>query len=149
MLRGAEAFLWLIGLLPLALLTFPAEIALLGPRSGTLVALLCILSSGVLLNLLLFSYERIPFTCSYLPGQRPLVDVFIGYGLAAAGYVSSLAALISWASERPARSAVLAAILLIIERTLRRYRRTSLLIHRLVFEELPEPTVRTLSIERD
>jgi hypothetical protein len=149
LLRGAEAFLWYVILVPLAALTLVAEIAMLGPQSGLFAALLCILSSGVLLNLLLFSWERIPFTSSYLPGQRPLVDVVIGYGLATIVYISSLASLISWACEESWRAVVLALFLLVAEQQLRRARRTHLLVHSLVFEELPEPVVRTLSIEKD
>jgi CHASE2 domain-containing sensor protein len=130
-------------------MTLLVEIALLGPAMGVMSGMLCILASAALVEALLFTSERIPFTSSYLPGRKQLVDVVIGYVLAAILYVSSLAALIGWCAQSPIRAFVLLAILLLICFGLRRARRGAHEIHRLEFEELPEPVVETLSIDRD
>jgi hypothetical protein len=149
LLRGVEAFLYYLTLAPLAVMSAAIEIALLGPRAGLAAALLSSLASITLVELVLFSFQRIPFTSSYLPGRRPLVDVLIGYGLAAILYVSALAALIAACIESPARTAILTTLLLVAWYGLRHARRTSYEIHHLEFEELPETIVETLSIEKD
>ena len=117
--------------------------------AGLAAGLLSSLASLPLVEMVLFSFQRIPFTSSYLPGRRPLVDVVLGYSLAAILYVSILAALIGTCTESGASTSILAAILLVVWYGLRHARRTSYEIHRLEFEELPEPIVETLSIEKD
>ncbi len=149
LMRGVEAFLYGSAILPLAAMTFLVEIALLGVGEGLMAGLLAVLASSALVEALLFSFERIPFTSSYLPGRRPLVDVLIGYTLAAIVYVSTFAALIAWCAQSVARTSVLSAIFLLIAFGLRRARRGQREIHRLEFEELPEPVVETLSIDKD
>jgi hypothetical protein len=149
LLRGVEAFLYTSALAPLALLSAAVELALLGPRAGLAAGALTSLASLPLVEMVLLTFQRIPFTSSYLPGRRPLVDVVIAYALAAILYVSLLAALIALCMEAAASTVLLAAILLLIWYGLRHARRTSYEIHRLEFEELPETIVETLSIEKD
>jgi hypothetical protein len=149
LLRGVEAFLYCTALAPLALMSAAVEIALLGPSVGLAAAIIASLASLILVEMVLFSFPRIPFTSSYLPGRRPLVDVLIGYVLASVVYVSVLASLIASCAETAGRTTGLAAILLAAWYGLRHARRTSYEIHRLEFEELPETIVETLSIEND
>lgn len=149
LLRGVEAFLYGSALAPMALLSVAVEVALLGPRVGLAAAVLTSLSSLPLVELVLFSFQRIPFTSSYLPGRRPLVDVVLAYFVAAILYVSLLAALIGVSAENVTTTVALAAALLFAWYGLRHSRRTSHEIHRLEFEELPETIVETLSIEKD
>jgi hypothetical protein len=74
-LRAAERLLWTAVALPLAIV-LPLEWMVFGPR-----AVLCVAIGtpyGILLvELLLSGWQRIPFTCSYLPGKR-----FVGQTLA-------------------------------------------------------------------
>jgi hypothetical protein len=149
LMRGVEAFLYGSVILPLAVMTLLAEVALLGPGEGSLAGVLSILASAALVEALLFSFERIPFTSSYLPGRRPLVDVVLGYALAAIVYVSTLASLIAWCASSGMRTLILAGALGLVAFGLRRARRAAHEIHRLEFEELPEPVVETLSIDKD
>jgi hypothetical protein len=149
LMRGVEAFLYGSAILPIALMTMLVEIALLGFAEGFMAAVLSVLASVALVEALLFSFERIPFTSSYLPGRRPLVDVILGYALAAILYVSAFASLISWCASSAGRTVVLAAALGMVAFGLRRARRAAHEIHRLEFEELPEPVVETLCIDKD
>lgn len=149
LLRGVEAFLYTSALAPLAILSAAVEIALLGPRAGLAAAMLSSLASLPLVEMVLFSFQRIPFTSSYLPGRRPLIDVVIGYTLAAILYVTLLSTLIALCTDSAASTCLLAFILLLVWYGLRYARRTSYEIHRLEFEELPETIVETLSIEKD
>jgi hypothetical protein len=149
LLRGVEVFLYDSALLPLAVMTLLVETALLGSSEGLMAAVLCTLSSVALVECLLFSFQRIPFTSSYLPGQRPLVNVILGYALVSIIYVSSLAGLISWCAESVPRTLVLAGCLGAIAYSLRGARRRVHHVYHLEFEELPEPIVETLSIDKD
>jgi hypothetical protein len=149
LLRGVEAFLYGSALAPLALLSVVVEVPLLGPRAGLAAGILSSLASLPLVELVLFSFQRIPFTSSYLPGRRPLVDVVMAYTLAAVVYVSVLASLIAVCTETAASTLLMATMLLLVWYGLHRARRTSYEIHRLEFEELPETIVETLSIEKD
>ncbi len=149
LLAGAERFMLYWGALPVALLTLPAEIVVLGPLQGALASLACLFASLALMELLLFSLERIPFTSSYFPGKDPPVVTVIKYALASAIYIGVLSALIR--AALPSAVPVLFLLFLLAAGWLRA--RTARLnvrhIARLQFEEFADPTVLLLRIERD
>lgn len=149
LLAGAESFMLFLGVLPVALLTLPAEAALLGPFAGFLATLLCFFASLLLMELLLFSMERIPFTSSYFPGKDPPIVTVIKYAIASSLYVGVLSSLIRWALASP----VATLFLLFLFATAWLRARTARLgvrqIARLEFEELADPVVQLLRIERD
>jgi hypothetical protein len=93
--------------------------------------------------------ERIPFTSSYLPGQDPVVLTVLKYSLASSLYVGALSSFIRVALERPFAILILLLILVAGWVTVRSARVRSREILRLEFEELAEPTVQLLGIERD
>jgi len=97
----------------------------------------------------LFAFERIPFTSSYFPGQRPLVDTVLRYVVAAAGYVGGLSTIVRLALPSDRAMLALAGLLLASWWRARRARLDWRPIGRLEFEELPDPGVQTLGIERD
>src|SRR5579863_9282525 len=55
MLAGVDSFVRYCGALPVAVLTLPVEIRLLGVRAGLLASLVCLLFSLILVEMLLFS----------------------------------------------------------------------------------------------
>ena len=149
LLAGVESFILYWGVIPVTVLTLPIEIALLGPRAGFQASLLCLLASLILMELLLFPFERIPFTSSYLPGQDPVVLTVLKYGLASSFYVGVLSSFIRLALGHPGPILIL-LLLLVAGWVLARYARFGArqILH-LEFEELAEPTVQLLGIERD
>lgn len=149
LLSGAERFFYFWGIAPVAVLTLPVLMRLLGLRDGLIAGALCLLASLTLAELLLSSFERIPFTSSYLPGQRPLIDTVLKYSAAIFFYVLVLSGLVMGATNNPTGAAVLTAVLIALRWKLRRGRLSSRQILHLEFEELPEPAVQLLSIERD
>jgi hypothetical protein len=149
LLAGVESFILYWGVIPVALLTLPIEMVLLGPRAGLQASLLSLLASLILMELLLFPWERIPFTSSYLPGQDPVVLTVLKYSLASAVYVGMLSSFIRVALERPMAILILLLVLLAGWVTARSARVRSREILRLEFEELAEPAVQLLGIERD
>jgi hypothetical protein len=149
LLAGTEVFLLYCGLLPVAMLTLPLEIAVFGLARGILATILCITPALILCEALLFGFERIPFTSSYLPGKRPLIETVVLYATFAAFYVWGLAALIRYFLARPAPAIVLATLILILWRWTRHARSEWRPLGRLEFEELPDAAVQTLDIDKD
>ena len=148
-LAAAERFLIYCAVAPVALITLPFEVALLGPGMGFAVTILCLLPSLILMELLLIQFEKIPFTSSYLPGRRPVIETLVIYGVGVTLYISVLSALISWSLRQRGSTVTLFVIMLAAWWRARTARLEDWKIGLLEFEELPEPVVRTLRIERD
>ncbi|HXI44395.1 MAG TPA: hypothetical protein VNH83_30705 [Bryobacteraceae bacterium] len=148
-LAAARQFLICFAVAPVSLLTLPLEMRVLGPGIGIVAAILCLLPPFTLMELLLIHFEKIPFTSGYLPGRRPLIETLVIYGIAVIFYVSILSTIVNWCLKSPPATLILFAILLGAWWLARRARREDWEFGKLEFEELPEPAVLTLSIQRD
>jgi len=146
-LAGVERFVLWCGVAPVALLTLPLEIRLLGFGAGTVAAALCLLPSLILMEVFLMQSRRIPFTSSYLPGQRPVIQLLLIYGAAVSLYVSSLAAIIERSVNDAVKATLLFGVLLAIRIVLRRARRERMGTGSLEFEEVAEPAVFSLGLD--
>jgi len=149
LLGGLDAFLYYCAAVPVAVITLPVEMRWLGARDGLLAGVFSMLASFVVVELMLFAFERIPFTSSYFPGKRPLIDTVMLYVLTAAGYIGGLSTLVRLCLPSAAGSVAVAALLLATWWRARRARLDWRPIGRLEFEELPDPGVQTLGIEKD
>jgi hypothetical protein len=149
LLAGVERFLLFWGALPVAALTLPIEVRLLGIRTGLTATIECLLISLLLIEFLLFTFERIPFTSSYLPGRRPLIETVLKYAVAAGCYIWGFAGLVSFSAKTGASTLIFTAILAAGWWRLRHARLASRKIGRLEFEEVSEPAVQLLGIERE
>ncbi len=149
LLLGVERFLIYWAALPVAVLTLPMELMLLGIRTGLIGAAACFLVSLLLIEVLLFTFEKIPFASSYLPGRRPLIETVLQCSIAAVLYVWGIAALISFFSRTLSSSLIFIAALAIGWLWLHRARLGSRHIVRFEFEEALEPAVQVLGIERE
>jgi hypothetical protein len=98
---------------------------------------------------LLIHFEKIPFTSAYLPGRRPLIETLVLYGIAVIFYVSVLSTIVNWCLKGPGPTLVLFALLLSAWWLAGRARREDWEFGKLEFEELPEATILTSSIQRD
>jgi hypothetical protein len=148
-LAAVRQFLLCFAVGPVALLTLPVEMRVLGPGTGILATIVCLLPSLTLMELLLIRFEKIPFSSGYLPGRRPLIETLVLYGIAVILYVSVLSTIVNWCLKEARPTLVLLAILLGAWWQARRARREDWEFGKLEFEELPEPAVLTLSIQRD
>jgi hypothetical protein len=148
-LTASGEFLVFFAVVPVALITLPLEMFFLGPGTGLAAAILCLLPSLILMESLLIRFERVPFTSSYLPGRRPLVETLLIYGMAVGIYVWIFSLIVNWALGGPRSALGLFIILLAIWLKVRKGRLEDLEVGKLEFEELPEPAVQTLSIFRD
>ncbi len=142
-------FLVCCAVAPVLLITLPIEIGLLGARMGIGAAILCLLPSLILMELLLVQFENIPFTSSYLPGRRPVIETLLIYGVSLGLYVSMLGGVVAWCVQETGSTLIVFGILLAAWLRVRIGRRENWEVGKLEFEELPEVAVLTLSIERD
>lgn len=149
MLAGVDRFLLYCAVLPTAALALLAEIRVLGVAPGLRATIASLLLSLILMEIVLFSFEKIPFTCSYLPGRRPLIDTALRAAIAALFWVGGLSVLVLWCSRDWRSSAVLNSLLLAGWIKARRSRLSWQKVERLEFEETLEPAVQVLAIHRD
>ncbi|MDQ2944464.1 MAG: hypothetical protein M3Y27_00705 [Acidobacteriota bacterium] len=149
-LQAVWKFLLLWGVAPVAFLTLPFELQMLGPTQGLIAAGLCLIPSLVLMEFLLLQSQRIPFTSSYLPGQHPLIQTFLIYGISVGLYVSALSAIIAASLDGVRVTLILAGLMLAAWLRIRKARREDWkVVGKLEFEEVAEPAVMRLCIERD
>jgi hypothetical protein len=148
-LSAVRQFLLCFAVAPVALFTLPLEMRVLGPGTGVVTAFLCALPPLTLMECLLIRFEKIPFTSAYLPGRGPLIETLVLYGIAVIFYVSVLSTIVNWCLKGPRPTLVLFALLLGAWWLARRARREDWEFGKLEFEELPEPAILTLSIQRD
>ena len=144
-----DEFLLYAAIAPVALVTLPLEMLLLGPAMGAAAGILCLMPSLILMEVLLVHFEKVPFTSSYLPGRRPLIETLLIYGMAVGLYVTVLGTLLTWALEDRRIALSVFAVLLAIWLRVRKGRHDDWGVGKLEFEEVPEPAIQTLSIERD
>lgn len=148
-LAAVQRFLLWCAVAPVALLTLPVEVSLLGRDAGIAASILCLLPSLALAEAVLIHFDKVPFTSSYLPGRRPLVQTLVLYGWSVFLYVSVLSGIITWCLRGPRPTLALFAALLAAWWKARRARREDWEVGKLEFEELPEPAILTLSVDRD
>ena len=148
-LSAVERFLGGFAILPVAIITLPVEITLLGPLPGIAATVLCIVPALILMEVLLFEFDQIPFTSAYLPGRRPVIETLVLYGVAVILYVTVLGAAIAWSLSFAGYAGGFFITGAAILWRIRSARQDHWLIGKLLFEELPEPAVQTLNIYRD
>jgi hypothetical protein len=148
-LAAVERFLLYCAVAPVALITLPIEVSLLGPRAGAAAAILCLLLSLALMELLLIQFDKIPFTSSYLPGRRPVIETVMIYVASLGLYVFALSGIVNWCLQSLVSALALLGILLAVWLTMRKGRMENWEAGQIEFEELPEVAVLRLAIERD
>lgn len=149
MLAGVERFIFFFGAAPVAVLTLPAELRLLGAGPGLAASALCLLVSLLLMQLLLFSFEKVPFTSDYMPGRQLLVLPVLRYLAIATIYVGITGTVVAWAAQAPLRTGLIALLLIASLWKARTARLGLERVERLEFAEALEPAVRRLAIEGD
>lgn len=142
-LPAVDLFVLFWGSLLLLVIPFPLEIRLLGGR-GVAEAMLFLVLGLLSYEWYFSSWEKMPFTCSHLPGKAPIWMVLAFFGLFAV--VSLLNALLLLILYNPVAFVVILAIMLTVWTRMHRMRRRGWTELRLKFEELPEPAVRSLNL---
>ena len=132
---------------PLFALLLPLHVLFWGWRTAALHMLFGTVVACLLVEVLLVNFAKFPFTCSYLPGKANLKVSWPIYLFGFTTYVSAFLTLEYWMLQRPLRFAWLAAVVIVARAALAIYR-WRVVGHdvALVFDEQPEPLVRTLNL---
>jgi hypothetical protein len=107
----------------------------------------CAMLALMLVEVLMFRFPKIPFTCSYLPGKANLRLYWAPYLFACLVYISTVISLESWLLEQPDRFLafflVSGGVLLLFRAYQDRWVTRRL---EFIFDEEPEPAVRSLRL---
>jgi hypothetical protein len=145
-LAGVRKAMIVLGIVPLFALLLPLHVLFWGWRAAALHMLFGAVVSWLLVEGLLVNFEKFPFTCSYLPGKANLKVSWPIYLFGFTTYVSVFMTLECWMFQRPLRFAWLAAVIVLVQAALFIYRWRVGRDVALVFDEQPEPLVRTLNL---
>jgi hypothetical protein len=146
-LDGARrAMLW-FGIVPMFTLLAPFYFTMWRPGVAIAHLAFSVTISILLMEAMLLEFWKIPFTCSYPPGKANVTVMWIFYWLAFTTYAYTMATLETWMVLRPVRLMIFYLAVIVIwwgfERFRRRWDATGFM---LVFEDAPEPIVRTLGL---
>lgn len=139
----------LMAILPLFAALLPFYVILWGWTTAVMHALFGITLSVLLMEGLLATFRKIPFTCSYLPGKAKVSERWIAYWIFFAIYTYAMAALEQWLLRKPVQYAVFISVAMAAYALWRiRQVRWFTQEFELIYEEELEPVVRTLNLGR-
>jgi hypothetical protein len=145
-LDGSRTAMRWFGVAPLFLLLAPFYFFLWAPMTAIAHLAFSITVSLLLVEILLFDFWKIPFTCSYRAGKANVTLLWVVYWLAFTAYAYSLASLEAWMVKRPWRLLFFYAAAAIIWKAIQWNRQRGERLFSLIFDDVPEPIVRTLGL---
>src|SRR5260221_2968947 len=81
-LAAVERFVICCGIAPIFVASLPASTAILGWLRAAAVTALAFLAALVWFEALFRRWRKLPFTCSYLPGNQPVWLILMRYAMA-------------------------------------------------------------------
>ncbi len=146
-MAGVRKAMIIVAVVPLFASGFVVYSEFWGLAASLRATAIGVLVSLILVEPLLYSERKIPFTCAYLPGKTTLPIADRVAWLALALYIFSMASLQEWAFQKPLMWAVaVAAGLVILNRIVARRNRSFANGPGVEFENKPLPTVQTLDL---
>lgn len=145
-IRAARKWIVTMGLIPLSAVVLPFEIAFRGWQGVVHLAFALALAL-VLLNALLIWFRKIPFTCSYFPGKMSMAAMAFVLVIGFVIYVLIMGRLEARWLRSPVELAAFFAVIVAALAGLRWLETRELSIDDvLIYEDEPEPAVRTLEL---
>ena len=141
--RVARLRVTVSGLLPVMALLAPLEIWRWGWSAGALHLAVQVAAGMLLIEILFYSFDKIPFTCSYYPGGLNLIFLAVAYLYGFTAYSFQIADLDAWLEARPGSAALCLAGAAALWMALRRFRRRGTGSIRF---EGGEPAIQTLEL---
>jgi len=146
-LAGARKAMIIVAVVPLFAAGFVLYSEFWGPTAALMAIAVGVLASLILVEPLLYSERKIPFTCGYLPGKPTLPVADRVAWLALALYIFSMASLKEWVFHKPLVWAVaVAAGLVILNRIVAHRNRSFHAGLGVEYENRPAPAVQTLDL---
>ena len=146
-IRAARKWMVAMGIVPLFALLAPFEIYFRGWWPGFVHISFALLLSLVLMNLLLVWFRKIPFTCSYFPGKMAMATMALIYLISFVAYCFTMSDVEKALIDAPGKLLLLYAALVAVLAAIARLERSELVVDDvLIYEDQPEPAVRTLEL---
>ncbi|HVP47848.1 MAG TPA: hypothetical protein VMT32_14740 [Bryobacteraceae bacterium] len=146
-LSGARAAMVLLAVAPVAAVVAAVYGFLFDPRTALVHAAYCSLLSLLLVEGLLWRLDKLPFTCSYIPGRIPVVMLLTAYVVAFLFYTHVMAYLEREMLQSGLATGISLGALFSAWCGLRAYRkRARAKTEGFVFQQEPEPVVCTLNL---
>jgi len=142
-LSAVDRFVLFWGAALMLVAPFPLELRLLGWR-GIAEAVLFLVSGLVTYEWFFSSWEKLPFTCSHLPGKAPIWMILAFFGLL--GVVAVLHSLLLATLYSGPAYVVVLVVLLAAWKRIHRMRQQSWSELRLKYDEVPVPAVLGLNL---
>jgi hypothetical protein len=147
-MSAVECVIVVYAILPIYLITAPAAVAVLGWSLAARVLMLQGLASMAMFEALFYSWQQLPFACSYAPGRTPVTTI-LGKFLAAIFMAAPpLSVLIASFSQLPATFAFLVLLFAIAWLYMRHLRRQGWGESKLIYEDSPDSMAVFITAER-
>jgi len=137
-MSAVERVTLVYAILPIYLVTAPAAVAVLGWSLGARVLILQGLASMAIFEALFYSWQQLPFACSYAPGQRPVATILGKYLATIFMAAPPLAVLIATYSQIPATFGILGVAFGAAWLYMRHLRRQGWGEAKLIYEDSPD-----------
>ncbi len=141
--RAARLRVLVSGLLPVLALFAPVEIGRWGFGAGLLHIAVQAVAGVLLIEILFWSFDKIPFTCSYFPGGLNIIFLAAAYLYGFTSYSFQIADLEAWLESRPWSAALCLAAATALWIAIRRLRPGGASTIRF---EGGEPAIQTLDL---
>ena len=100
-ISGVHKAMLLLGIMPLFMMLFPSYMVVWDATTALLHLAYGFTLALILIEILLFKFPKIPFTCSYLPGRANLKGLWFPYLLFFVTYAYGMARLEAWLFGNP------------------------------------------------
>ena len=145
-LKAARTWVLARGIIPAYAALAPLEWMFLGAYEAMFNLLFGLAVAAVLTEVFFYRFNKVPFTCSYLPAKSHLAFLGAAYLYGFTIYTSSMSGLQLWVGGSPERLVLFFAVIGVILATLAWYRRAQLHSIQLIYEDKADPLVRTLNL---
>jgi hypothetical protein len=144
-LKATRRWVLLRGIVPLYVLIAPFEFMFFEAGDAVFHLVFGLVVSAFLTEVFFFNFNKVPFTCSYLPGKSHLAFLAAAYLYGFTMYTTTAAALQRWASATPGRTALFFAASAALYTALVFYRRHAY-AGRIIYQDEADPLVRQLNL---
>jgi len=100
-MQAVERFILCYTIVPLYAVMFPVAVKAVGWGMAARITVFQVVVSLTIFDLLFDGWQQLPFTCSYVPGKRPMVAIAAGYMGALCALVPLLTLMIATAAQFP------------------------------------------------
>jgi len=147
-LNAVERFLVWCGIVPIYAATVPAAVAVFGPVRAAAATIIGSLAALLLFEFIFRRWQKLPFTCSYVPAKQEVWFVSLAYAMYLP-VLALVAQLLLFGSGDPAAFLALVVFEAAVWWWRRRRRRASSSANPLAYVEAPEDALMSLGLHAD